>query len=60
MNTYGKMFLATFSITKSAASLHSQVTEVSCNIRNICLKQLLDPTIKTTSLIKSDTFRLKS
>lgn len=58
--TYGKIFLATFSITNNAASLLSHVAFGSCRIINICLKQLLEPTTNTTSLIMSDTFRRKS
>ena len=58
--TYGRMFLATACMINKAASLESHVTPVPCKLMNICLKQLDDPTMKTTSLISSETFRRKS
>lgn len=58
--THGDKFLATFCITKSAASLHSQETAGSCNDINIDLKTFDDPRIKTTSLIRSETFKRNS
>lgn len=54
------MFLATACMMNKAASLESQVTPVPCKLINICLKQLDDPTMNTTSLISSETFRRKS
>lgn len=53
--TYGKTFFATACIINRAASLESHVTPGACKLINICLKQLLLPTINTTSFIKSDT-----
>lgn len=60
MITYGIIFFATFCIIKSADSVDSQVQPGSCSLKNICLKQLPEPTMNATSLIKSETFRLKS
>lgn len=59
-NTYGSIFLATDCITNKAASEVSQVVLGDCKDMNICRKQFDEPTMKTTSLISSETFMRKS
>uniref|UniRef100_A0A6B0U9R5 Putative secreted protein n=1 Tax=Ixodes ricinus TaxID=34613 RepID=A0A6B0U9R5_IXORI len=56
----GRMFLAMAAIAKSVASVTSHVHDGPFRFENICLKQLEEPTRKTTSLIRSETRFLKS
>lgn len=58
--TYGVIILAMARIRNNAASVTSQVTPDACRLINIDRKQFDDPTMNTTSFIRSDTLLRKS